>query len=570
MKDYKEYLQNYINSNSDPTPSSSPNAAKQPAANLKDESNKNNNKKNGGSVGSPKTHDEKMKAFFNTVFQHIIDYSPKGKTKKIYNKEKCLLDGDVGSRPENYKDWYKLSYKNLGNCLEVSDTEFTNLKTSHASFTENLNKLVLPKGTYKGDGIVLVGGGKFSLLSYLVIKTIRNLGTTLPIEVFIPPNEVEGESEFCSQTISDLDAKCIYISDILPKDMVSKFEFKGYQFKSLAIIASSFENLLLLDADNTPIKNLNTIFKQEPYASRGLVLWPDFWRRTTQPIYYKIAGIPVNLQKRVRNDIDDLTPVGVYTKPDMVDIPFHDFEGTMPDVSTESGQLMVNKSKHLATVLLALYYNVNGPNWYYPIFSQKAAGEGDKETFIAGANFYDLPYYQVKSKVGVDGYHRKEGFRGVAMLQHDFVQDYNRYKLASADIAREYSNPSSVVFDKSYTVQKFYDKYFDNTDEDIDVMFIHSNLPKFDPLPLWKDNDLIEDGKPVRSYTNLRKLGYHDIEYENFKTLKELLCEKNVDFKYLADEFKSNPQARMSFCKYITDRYKYLEETHQEALSASE
>ena len=108
---------------------------------------------------------------------------------------------------------------------------------------------------------------------------------------------------------------------------------------------------------------------------------------------------------------------------------------------------MIRKSDHLGTILLSLYYNVNGPSWYYPIFSQKASGEGDKETFIAAANFYDLPFYQVKSVTAVDGYHQPhdKGFRGVAMLQHDFVQDYGRQMWAQVEIRSHFAGKDTCL-----------------------------------------------------------------------------------------------------------------------------
>ena len=167
---YKDYLKSYITSNSTSSVSAEHDIEQE---------------------NSSSYNDNNIKSFFDTVFQHILDYSPTGKSERIYNKEKCLLNSVVGYSPDNYKDWYKLSYENLGNCLEISDDEYTNLQSNHASFIEEMDKLTLPNDIYQGDGIVLVAGGKFSLLSYLVVKTIRKFGTTLPVEVFIPPDEVE-------------------------------------------------------------------------------------------------------------------------------------------------------------------------------------------------------------------------------------------------------------------------------------------------------------------------------------------------------------------------------------------
>lgn len=509
----------------------------------------------------------KLKDFYDEVFGYIRAYSPEGKSDKSYSKT-CQLTGDIGFRPENYKDWGLLTEKSLSNCLEVSKKDAAMLRENHANYVDALSTLLLPKDAYSGKGIVTVGGGRFSIMALLVIKTLRNLNTKLPVEVFIPPSD-EGEDEFCEKVLPTLNAKCIHLSDILPKQALDSFEFKGYQFKSLALITSSFEDVLFLDADNFPVKPLNTIFDQDPYKSTGFVLWPDYWRRLTQPVYYSIADIPVT-NTRVRNCFDNLTPPEVYTKNmnDLSEVPYHDLEGTIPDVSTESGQLMINKSEHLATILLALYYNVNGPTWYYPMFSQGTAGEGDKETFLAAATFYGLSYYQVKTAVGVEGYHRPNngGFRGVAMLQHDFLQDYSLYQKASKAISTKYSLKRKVQFDKSYSLDSFYEAYFSgDTVTGADVMFAHSNAPKFEPFGLWKDNELVYNGKHVRSFTALEKINYYDLELENFRSMDKHICKKRIQFKYLSDSIKDEKEWD-SMCKYVSERLLFLEATHEAAV----
>jgi Mannosyltransferase putative len=46
--------------------------------------------------------------------------------------------------------------------------------------------------------------------------------------------------------------------------------------------------------------------------------------------------------------------------------------------STESGEIMYSKPKHELSLLLATYYNYYGPDFYYPLQSQGAPGEGDR------------------------------------------------------------------------------------------------------------------------------------------------------------------------------------------------
>ncbi|KAH7599702.1 putative Mannosyltransferase [Nakaseomyces glabratus] len=520
----------------------------------------------------------KIKDFYKTVFEHILDYSPAGKTAREFD-DSCFDSGDISTRPDSYKNWKKLSYHQLSHCMKISPSEINHLRGNHKSYVDKINELVLPKGSYKGEGIVTVGGGKFTLMALTMIKALRTLGTTLPVEVFIPPDE--GESTFCESVLPQYNAKCIYISDILPDDMIQKFTFKGYQFKSLAMITSSFENLLLLDADNIPVKKIDHIFESQIFRSAGLILWPDFWRRTTMPAYYEIANLPYNQNKRVRNAFDDITPPEVYTKPDgdLSEVPFHDMEGTLPDPSTESGQLLISKAKHLPTLLLSLYYNVNGPNWYYPIFSQRTAGEGDKETFISAASFYSLSYYQVKTSVGVDGYFRHDGsgYRGVGMLQHDFIQDSKQYMEAFEYSNTKYNNlrseKGSISYDPSYDPDEFFDKFFsrkkpDGGDESkADVMFVHCNLPKFDPYVSWDTNDLVYQTKHFRSFNNKKVIAQFDIELENFKFFNETLCpyeNGKGKFKYLDNKLSEERWPQM--CDYISKRLQYLKESHNEAL----
>ena len=89
----------------------------------------------------------------------------------------------------------------------------------------------------------------------------------MPIEVFIPKIE-EYESDLCNRILPELDARCIYMKNQLMnpnKDnldsFANKFEFKGYQYKALAILLSSFENVLLLDSDNIPAHSPEELFE---------------------------------------------------------------------------------------------------------------------------------------------------------------------------------------------------------------------------------------------------------------------------------------------------------------------
>lgn len=529
---------------------------------------------------------ENVAGFFADLFHSIENHSPLTKSDKAYSDD-CPLHGDIGTRPDNYKDWNKLTEDSLGNCLELSRDEVEFLRINHAAFVQDLKSMDIQELTtnkemsedrginsyYRGDGIVMVGGDKYTLLSFLSIKTLRSFNTTLPVEVFIPGGE-SYDTEFCHTLLPRFNAKCIYLTDILDKETIEMQQFKGYQYKSLAILTSSFANVLLVDADNFPITNLDDVFHADIYKERGLILWPDFWRRTTAPKFYDVIDVPVNTNKRVRNSVDDVSPMEMYdnAKNDLENIPFHDFQGALPDMSTESGQIMINKRKHLKTVLLSLYYNFNGPNWYYSIFSQRAAGEGDKETFIAAAHYFNLPYYQVKTGPGVDGYRKPENddYRGVGILQHNFIQDNERHMKAIADFKKSKHGPFTADQVEKYTLDTFYSHYFEgDSTKEVDIMFIHANYPKFDPVSLYQGRDFMHNGEHLRSYSNLKRINNFDLELNVYTTLNEYVCRERIYFPFLLHALDDNEDEYSGMCAWISSRLDFLERTHEKAVSSN-
>lgn len=459
---------------------------------------------------------------------------------------------DIASHESADNDKY-LSKSYLESCLQVPDKLFKSLKASHEKFVESIPNSYL-KGTYEGNGIVIIAGDKFSWLSLLSVENLRATGSKLPVEVMIPQLE-EYEPQLCEIILPKLNARCVKLYEFLPKfSQKNNSEFKrlsGYQYKSLSLLASRFENVLFLDSDNIPIKNPDMLFYSEPFKSEGMILWPDFWRRVTHPKYYDITGKQIG-NTRIRYWSDTITPPELYNKVENNDIALHDLQGTIPDLSSESGQLLVNKHTHFSALLLSFYYNVYGPRHYYPLFSQGGSGEGDKETFIAAANFYNLPYYQVKKSVGVVGHWDGEIYHGVGMIQYDPIIDMKngiRYKEDLDRLIKEHEEHGDIF---QYKFTDFL-HYFD---ENAEPIFFHCNFPKIDPIGLITDGKLINqnDGKQWRLYADQPDLGF-DFELRQWQLIHHYFC--STDFKlnllYLRDvklphnEICSAIEARVAF-----------------------
>lgn len=433
--------------------------------------------------------------------------------------------------------------KHLSLFLQLDKFELRQMRASHKSVIKNLPD-VTPEGLYNGDGIVYVGGGKFNWLALLSIRNLRGLGCQLPVEVLIPSLE-EYEIELCALVFPSLNAKCIHLPTALfDEDLkfANKFAFLGYQYKSLAIILSSFENILLLDSDNIPVQSPTNLFTQEPFISRGLIVWPDFWHRTTSPHYFKIAGSEVSKTRilpkyhvRTGDYIEQTNLVSM----DWGMRPLHERFGAIPNPSSESGQLMISKKTHMKALLLALYYNVYGPGYYYPLFSQGTPGEGDKETFLAGTVVTKKPFYQVLTYLAALGNVRKDAFNGNAMGQFNPVEDYKwneekkelRKKLLEAD----YNGASEKL-------------------ERPTMMFVHANTPKLDPWKMLNDEDNIDkEGNRYRLYGNGMKLRTGgDMEQNQWKYMEELLCKKKLKINLFRDV------SRTVLCDEIREHLQWL------------
>lgn len=444
------------------------------------------------------------KAFFDGLEKYPVSGES---LKGNYIKEK------VHDTLSNDKEFlYSKEY--LEGILNINDETFEKLKASHRGYVEEfipdlINNLgastfgeLTPKsGTwenYQGSaGYVLIGGGAYSWLSYLVVKQIRATGSTLPIEVFIATNS-DKDPRFCNEILPKFNAKCNSLDPSLVEYLSLKFNLGGYQYKMLALFASKFENVLYLDSDLYPVKNVEYLLRSKLYQEKGLIIWPDHWSRTTNPKFYEIAGMEVP-EKKVRyseydraqaekkgealKDLKDFT---------FKDSNFHDFENTLPNPSSEAGVMIVNKTSHLRTLLLALYYNVYGPNFYYPLLTQGGAGEGDKETFIAAASVMKESWFQTLKQFAWIGYHSKDTnkFESKALGHYDPIE-------AKAD------------------------------SESAPLVFAHCSYPKHYTDWMFNNHDLIykELGEHIRMYTGTyENIGY-DLDLRLLSAHAEALCE---------------------------------------------
>ncbi|KAH3684733.1 hypothetical protein WICPIJ_004319 [Wickerhamomyces pijperi] len=420
----------------------------------------------------------------------------------------------------------------LSSFLQLSDSEKQSLKDSHANFVEKM-----PAGfpesidvNIKGDGILYCGGGRYNWLVLLSLKRLRETGSKLPVEVFMP-SDSDYSQDLCERVFPAFGAKCLLMSNYLD---TAKFKLQGYQLKSMALMLTSFEKVLMLDSDNYPLKNPDYLFINEPFTSKHMVIWPDFWRRSTSPLLYDIAGIEVEEMNKVRdsyNGDERDYPEGLenFTREQYnANISFHDLKGAFPEASSETGQILVNRRVHSKSMLLSFYYNYYGPEYYYALFSQGQAGEGDKDTVLTAAHYFGLPYYQVQEFIREFG---------------DFMSDPNdsenvRFEIAAMGqydpIIDQIQSSSPETFKSDFKYDSRGNNYYFHKYKNSELMFLHTNMPKLYP---WKINGkgfkniFNQDGTRKRLYSKLliNELGF-DFEYKIWEDMEWVLC-RHSDFR---------------------------------------
>ncbi|THW40066.1 nucleotide-diphospho-sugar transferase [Aureobasidium pullulans] len=348
--------------------------------------------------------------------------------------------------------------------LNITSTDIATMRFAHTAYLKDARQMSLPfqEGA---SGIVSAAAGKYLPVFVISLRMLRRTGSHLPVELFVD-TETEMTSHTCQTLLPSMNARCLRLEDRLGR--WAKY-LASFQVKVFAILASSFENVLFLDADAFMAKDPAHVFTQGPFTSTGLVTWPDFWASSASQHLYEITDQPVPAMNAL--------------------------------ASTESGQLLVSKSTHALTLLLAAYYNYYGPDRYYPLMAQGGPGEGDKDSFILAARAAKAPFHQVKKCVDTIGYYEHGSYHGGAMLQYDPTQD-------STETAASVS-----------TMEKMPDAFS-----------VHHNIPKYDPVQLFDMGVLIDSktGVPHRligTKQETEKRFGRDIESELWEEIEHVTCQ---------------------------------------------
>lgn len=432
---------------------------------------------------------------------------------------------------------------------------------NHPDETINMDSNLLFKS--RGNGAVIVGGhaNDETWLALISTRLFRKAGGTLPIEVIIPTREdYKKDAEICDKYLPQLNAQCVILEDILGlTPVIKKFtdeseSIEAYIWnrfndikKEVAILMSSFDNVLYITPENIMLKPMeHAVFTKQLFKDKGLFVWTDFGLRKTLVDFYKIANVEIGKKKKSEFGLP-LTPEVIENLENLSNevlqdkTNFHDLEGTLPFKQSESSEIIIDKRKHLSTLLLSMYYNFNGHGIYHPLLTGEKEGYwGSKETIIASAHVLGNPYYSINTNVDSNGYMYDDEYHGVSMLQYDPIVDSYSYEAYMKKFSKK---------GLSKLTWKNYQRWLSASSERRSPLFLNMNNPALRPIELLRDGHVRkENGDRVRLVSST---SYFDnkLETDIWRVMNDYMCYLSIDCAYVNKHFTaSQASEKKAFC----------------------
>ena len=201
----------------------------------------------------------------------------------------------------------------------MSEVDAAGLRARIETRLEELTK-AFDATDYSDRGVIVAAGGARLFVNAYVLAHVlrRRLNCTAPIEVW--HYGADELSPRMKALLADLGVGTVDATQIAARSALTIRD--GWQLKPLALVGCRFAEVLMLDADQVPVVDPTVAFAWPQYREAGAVFWPDILDiRADNPIWAAL-GLPGERS-----------------------------------VSIESGQVLVDKRRHLRAALATLALN---------------------------------------------------------------------------------------------------------------------------------------------------------------------------------------------------------------------
>jgi len=288
---------------------------------------------------------------------------PKKCIRKCENKEKLLpANSKFGycsfKKGKFSRSWNASSVEDFLSCQEA----IQELNQEVQDFLLTLPKDAENKKWSKEEGIVFSCKIAHIKLVYATIRVIRELFlSSIPVEVFVSKKNLT----LCLKILTPLQNTICRVPRF---GTLIEHPRSRFGWKVIAIMQSSFKNVLWLDTDCFPLVDPLELFQNENFKEKGAMFWPDLTGDQCDPHFVSVwpsassEGALWNVFN-LRFNSDNWKHVQEF----------------------ESGQMVIDSELHLRALHLVYFLTENG------IFQQFAYG--DKEAFRWSWLAQDLDYY---------------------------------------------------------------------------------------------------------------------------------------------------------------------------------
>jgi len=256
-------------------------------------------------------------------------------------------------------------------CTDVKRQAAARAEADFAHLLHSLPELAaqweakLSRRRWAGRGIVVVAGGeRYALLAQRLLHSLQHSGCKLPVEIFYLGRE-ERECTAMDELVELAKTAC---AQVIFRDLLSSYPTLldvsgyGYAAKALAIVASSFEEVLLIDADNQACCDPTFLFSVEQYTEAGALFWCDMYAfdekfvRMYDP--WQVRRWPTRIDSWLQDALDWWLLSRIRAKPDF-SAALQAVGVQSSQLTCESGQLVIHKTRCRRGLAAAMLLNMN-------------------------------------------------------------------------------------------------------------------------------------------------------------------------------------------------------------------
>ncbi|KAJ3260150.1 hypothetical protein HK103_001226 [Boothiomyces macroporosus] len=311
-----------------------------------------------------KTNSEKPTEFKLDISERdekLLSYAPKGSDAIDFKR--------VGQQFRTYRKYHEQLWDKYSKATKAEKESIiaaaSTLDKTLFSWIKGFKSTIDMRDSFEGTGLVICAGNHQTNLAISTLRMIRDVhGSKIPFEVFY-----NGDGDLSKENRAKFEkvpnTKTVDIQKILDNNQI---KISGWAIKSFALLASSFDKAMLIDADVVFLQSPDVLFDGKLFEKNGALFFHD-------RSLYSHGEETLNWFKSLMPD-----PMSEYASKMRV------FKGTTAH-EQESGVVLINKRENMLGLLATCVLNVDN---YREIAYKRVFG--DKETFWVGFESIEEKY----------------------------------------------------------------------------------------------------------------------------------------------------------------------------------